>query len=430
MPRAPQPRTVLHVLAQRPSHTGSGTTLQALVRHAAEAGYRQAVVAGTSAADPHPVIEPLEAAQIYPLPFGEPPLDFPLPGMSDVMPYRSSRYSVLTPAQLAGYREAWRSHLTQVIDRTGPDVVHCHHLWLVSALLKDLYPELPVVNHCHATGLRQLDLCPHLADEVRAGAARHERYAALTRAQGKQLGATLGVDEARIGVVGAGYRDELFHARSRPPEIGPSLLYAGKLAHAKGLPWLLDAVAEQARDRPGLTLHIAGAGAGQEADALRERIASMAGLVRFHGQVDQPALAELMSQATAFVLPSFYEGLPLVLIEALASGCRLISTALPVVTDDLAPHLGEALTVVPLPRLRSVDEPEPADLPAFTAALGRAITATLDAAPLGDPATNLPETLGRFTWRAVFERVEQLWQQAATQAGRWAPRSTTPHPRS
>ncbi len=387
-------------------------------------------MAGTAADDPHPIIEPLLPTQIDPLPFGEPPLDFPVPGMSDVMPYASSRYSALTPAQLARYRQAWRDHLTRAIDRTEPDLAHCHHLWLVSAWLKDLYPDLPVVNHCHATGLRQLELCPHLVEEVRVGAARHEGYAALTQAQGTQLAATLGVEQARIGVVGAGYRDELFHARTRRRDTGPSLLFAGKLAQAKGLPWLLDTVAELGRDRPGLTLHIAGAGAGQEADALRARIATMAPQVRFHGQLDQPALAGLMQQVTAFVLPSFYEGLPLVLIEALACGCRLIGTALPAVVDDLAPHLGEALAVVPLPRLQSVDEPEPADLPAFTDALGSAISATLDAPALGDPAVTLPETLEQFTWRAVFDRVEQLWRRAATQAGRWAPRSTSPRPRS
>ncbi len=418
MPPAHRARSVLHVLAQRPSRTGSGITLQALVRHGAAAGHRQTVVVGTPADDPNPGVEPLEPAQIYPLRFGEPPLGFPLPGMSDVMPYRSSRYGALTADQLTQYREAWRAHLSRVLAQAQPDVVHSHHLWLVSALLKDLCPAVPVVTHCHATGLRQMKLCPHLADDVRAGLRRNECFAALTQRQAIEIGATLEVDADRIGVVGAGYREDLFHARGRATDAGPQLLYAGKLSRSKGLPWLLDAVATLASDRPGLVLHVAGSGAGDQAAQLRQRIEIMGGRVQLHGQLDQRALAALMRQVAVFVLPSFYEGLPLVLIEALACGCRLVSTALPAVAEQLAPQLGDVLTQVSLPRLVTVDEPEPADLGAFTDALSRAIGHSLDAPALGDPALTLAAPLRRFTWRAVFERVEQLWQVAATRAGR------------
>ena len=51
-------------------------------------------------------------------------------------------------------------------------------------------------------------------------------------------------------------------------------------------------------------------------------------LVTMHGQLDQPALADLMRRCAVCVLPSFYEGVPLVLVEAAACGCRLVSTDL------------------------------------------------------------------------------------------------------
>ena len=57
----------------------------------------------------------------------------------------------------------------------------------------------------------------------------------------------------------------------------------------------------------------------------------------------QPQLAALMGRCHAFVLPSFYEGLPLVLAEARACGCRLVATALSGVVSQLAPPLGEDL---------------------------------------------------------------------------------------
>ena len=102
---------VLHLLSQRPGRTGSGITLDALVRQAAAAGWEQQVVVGTPEDDPTPDVGGLTPAAIHPLRFGSESLPFALPGMSDVMPYPSSRWCDLSEAQLDAYRRAWRAHL-------------------------------------------------------------------------------------------------------------------------------------------------------------------------------------------------------------------------------------------------------------------------------------------------------------------------------
>ena len=122
-----------------------------------------------------------------------------------------------------------------------------------------------------------------------------------------------------------------------------------------------------------LRLHIAGSGAGPEAEALRQRMRALAPAVVLHGQLDQPQLADLMRRCGVCVLPSFYEGVPLVLVEAAACGCRLVSTALPGVVERIAPHLADRLTLVPLPRLKGSDQPVAADLPRFVADLEAAL---------------------------------------------------------
>jgi len=111
-----------------------------------------------------------------------------------------------------------------------------------------------------------------------------------------------------------------------------------------------------------------------------------------------------------FVLPSFYEGLPLVLLEALASGCRLVATALPGVREIFADAPADSIRIVDLPGLDGPDQPRPEDLPAFVDHLTRALTAQISAAVTSSldlaPAAAL---LGRYTWGGVFQRVSEVY---------------------
>ncbi len=400
--------SVLHILSQQPSLTGSGVTLNALVRLAARAGWEQHAVIGVPAKEKRPRVGDLPDEHIHPLFFEREPLPFPVPGMSDVMPYRSTRFAAMTAAQLDAYRTAWRTHLAGVLAIFRPDVIHANHLWIVSSLLKDIAPDIPVVMHCHATALRQLQLCPHLAEEIVAGCRRNEAVVTLQPGHVDQIAVAYGIDRARIHVVGAGYRDELFHTRGRNPDaaVGQAV-YIGKYSAAKGLPWLLEAVERLRREFPHLVLHVAGDGAGAEAETLRERMAAMAPTVKMHGQLPQEKLASLLRHCAVCVLPSFYEGVPLVLVEALACGCRLVSTALPGVEEVLAPHLGETLTTVALPRLTGPDTPLAEDLPAFTERLTLTLSLSLARPPLAEPSCS---SLEPFTWHSTFQRIARVWR--------------------
>lgn len=133
---------VLHVLSKRSSLTGSGVTLDAVVRCAAAAGHEQRVVAATPGADPAPRVGGLPADCVHPLHFGTPPLDFELPGMSDVMPYPSSRFSGLGAERLALYREAWIAHLRPLVASFEPHLIHSHYVWAVFARIERVWRRL------------------------------------------------------------------------------------------------------------------------------------------------------------------------------------------------------------------------------------------------------------------------------------------------
>lgn len=396
---------VAHLLSQRPSWTGSGVALDAIVRATDEAGWEQVAVVGTSADDPLPSVGTLPVERISPLVFEHAPLSYLLPGMSDVMPYPSSRFSELTDLQLIVYRHSWRSHVAQVVAEFQPDVIHCHHIWLMSALVKDIAERTPVVTHCHGTGLRQLELCPHLADEVRSGCRRNDAFVVLHEGHAETIERELGVDRSRIEIVGSGFRQDIFHEGDDTTR-GPTVTYAGKLSNAKGLPSLLDAVEQLSQGTPDLVLNVAGSGSGSEADALRQRMEAMENVV-YHEQLDQQRLADLLRASSVFALPSFYEGLPLVLVEAAACGCRLVSTALPGVVNQLALQLGDAIELVPLPRLEGTDRPIAEDLPEFVSRLALAIESSLARPPVENPQ----QFIAGMTWDAVFQRIQAVWRR-------------------
>jgi glycosyltransferase involved in cell wall biosynthesis len=271
-------------------------------------------------------------------------------------------------------------------------------------------PETAIVLHGHGTELRQLELCPHLARDVIEGCRRADRFALLHAEHARRYGEIYGLRAEQVAVVGAGYREEVFHARGRAADHGPSIVFAGKLSRAKGLPWLLDAAEQLAPRWPGLRLFVAGGGSSVESDVLRERMRALAPLVELCGELSQAELGELLRRSSVFVLPSFSEGLPLVLVEAAACGCRLVATRLPGIESGLEKPLAGALELVDPPRCVRADEPDPLDLPGFVNALTAALDRTLRRGPLAaEPLADLEA----FTWASVFRRVESLWLELA-----------------
>ncbi|MEM7231487.1 MAG: glycosyltransferase family 4 protein [Planctomycetota bacterium] len=395
-------RRVLHLLSQRPELTGSGITLDAIVRFAQTRSWEQHAVVGVPVGDV-PSVGELPPERIHALRFGEGgDLAFPVPGMSDVMPYASTVFSQMDEAQISAYREAWRERLAAVLEAVRPDVIHSHHIWLLSSLVKELAPDIPVVNHCHATGLRQLQLTPSLASEVVKGCSANDRFVALHSGHVEQLCDALNVSEDRVDVVGAGFRDDVFRAPANETARPDRIAFVGKLSRAKGVVELLEAFEAVRRARPGVELHVAGGGSGDEARDIAAKVEATAGVV-YHGMLKQFELAPLLQTSKVFVLPSYYEGLPLVLVEALASGCRLISTALPGVVEQIAPYVGSAMRLVDLPRIIPPDRPKEEDLPAFVSRLEAAMHESLDS-----PSVEKLD-LREFTWEAVGERVERIW---------------------
>jgi len=142
---------------------------------------------------------------------------------------------------------------------------------------------------------------------------------------------------SRLHVVHCGIEPESMVAQRRHEGRGRRLLFVGRFDHVKGLPLLLQAFSTLAQRDSELQLDLVGDGP-ERADlealvdelGLRER-------VTFHGYHSQAQLRADYAQADLFVLTSFAEGIPVVLMEAMAQGVPVVApriTGIPELVED------------------------------------------------------------------------------------------------
>jgi glycosyltransferase involved in cell wall biosynthesis len=152
------------------------------------------------------------------------------------------------------------------------------------------------------------------------------------------------------------------------------LVLVGWLAESKGIRELAAAFARVRASRPGTRLTLTIAGDGEMMPEVR-RWATEHGFVSdvaVPGWLDAASREQALRDADAFVLPSWYEGLPNAMIEAMAAGLPVIVTPVGTIPDVVVD--GETGLLVPVRDVaalaraveRMIDEP------AMRAAMGRA----------------------------------------------------------
>ncbi|MFV0244052.1 MAG: glycosyltransferase family 4 protein [Qingshengfaniella sp.] len=116
------------------------------------------------------------------------------------------------------------------------------------------------------------------------------------------------------------------YRRADRPEGGKRILFVGRLAAMKGVPVLLRAVAQVRTRYPDLHLTLIGDGPERPQIEALTRHLGLAECVEFAGYRDQDEVAAALAETDIFALPSFAEGLPVVLMEAMAAGVPVVAT--------------------------------------------------------------------------------------------------------
>lgn len=401
---------ILYLLSQRPDSTGSGIYTRALMKSAARAGHRCSLVAAGSSLDV-PDVRAIKADHIHLISFDKPPLPFSIPGMSDVMPYKSSRFMDLNERQLEIYEKTFGQAIIDAVEKTKPDIIHSNHLWIMSAIGRRLYPEIPMVVSCHGTDLRQFRNCPHLRKKILSHISGMDMILALTHVQKIEIAELYGVDEQIIQVMPSGFDPGIFYQTPKPAPPPFNLLYAGKLSQSKGLPLLLESLSHDRIKELPVHLYVAGSGSGPDKDLCNAIADKIADKITFCGALSPSDLGAMMRKAHIFILPSFFEGLPLVIIEALASGCRIVATDLPGIQELVKGLKGNWGQLIELPALETTDQPHEKDLPLIKERLANALESQILEFDQKEPlsADFFSDLKEKYSWEHIFRHAESIY---------------------
>lgn len=214
------------------------------------------------------------------------------------------------------------------------DLVHCHHIYpdaygmrslcekWKAPLIGDIHGDTFFTDYGSDTGLgRRLRGTLHSCSKI-VCVSRHIRELALEA----------GVDDEKLAFVPLGIDTERFKPRDKESirrEFGIKesrvVLYVGQLLKKKGLYDLLEAIS-LLRDTDDCRFVFVGNGPESEGLKRSARQLGIEGRVLFTGQQLGEDLSKWYSLADVFVLPSWTEGRPTVINEAMASGCAVVAT--------------------------------------------------------------------------------------------------------
>jgi glycosyltransferase involved in cell wall biosynthesis len=292
-----------------------------------------------------------------------PEAPFADPGI-DTVARRAVDLTPLIGAQLS-ISPGFARYATTVIRRNRPDVLYAHSIHFhgsLAAAVASRRTGIPLVTVVHVGGLDAL------AGRARLLAELHERtlgrfvlrssaavvaVAPEVASHARRRGARGTVTVAPNGVAHATFTPA---PPQEAPDDLPVVLFVGRLVDNKGIGLLLDAA--RALWRSGRRFRVVVVGEGARRAALTAECRAAGEPVEFTGHCDR--VAERMQAAAVVVRPSYTEGMPLAVLEAMASRRCLVVSDIPAhaallehgvsgmlhrVGDvaDLAVHLGAVL---------------------------------------------------------------------------------------
>ena len=412
---------ILSIITQKPSSTGSGIYLTEILKSYQHLGEEQAVICGVTKEDKLPDIPSVDFFPVY---YESEELPYPVLGMSDEMPYISTRYKDLTKEMLEQFERAFSKKLEEVMSVFSPDLILCHHLYLLTALVREKCPQIPIFAFCHNTDLRQMEKHDLEKERIVRNIQKLDKIFTPKEAQRQEVLRLYGVEPEKVINIGIGYNAEVLglpkedvlspHGIPRRREIRSAsgekyakgeywdLLFAGKLGEKKGVFSLLRSLeALYQKGRKNFRLFMVGDNGNQEEKEAVYALAKTCSYpIHFLGRLDYSDLIPWYEFSDCFLLPSFFDAVPMTVIESLACGNKVVLTALEGLEDFFTENLPTApIFFVELPPRKNADEIPEEVLPVFEERLEKQIAQCMDS------EYSKMISMGNLSWDGIAEKV-------------------------
>jgi len=229
---------------------------------------------------------------------------------------------------------AIRTFIALVRRRFTLDFIHAHqpHLQSVASLLAARIIDIPSAITFHVRVPDERVLGREFTSVLAFLASRLARVSVLVS---ERIGKDFGIEKSRV--IPNGVDIPALHSKrpTIPGNNGPfQLVFAGRVTQTKGVFVLLEALGKAKKDLDSVALQTFGPMEDRISYERAKQTFGVAGLVEDHGHDEQ--WHRTLQEGQVFVLPSFYEGLPLALLEAMAHGLAVIATPVGAIPDIIA----------------------------------------------------------------------------------------------
>lgn len=397
---------VLHVLAQLPTRTGSGIYFTNVIDGLKK--YDNIEQACIYATNPEYSFNILENQ--YEVAFESDSLPFPIVGMSDIMPYPNTLYKNMTDEM----HDLWKKEFLKQLDcakkEFNPDVILTHHLWILSSMVCDVFPDKKIIAFCHNTDIRQAKQNPHIKEKHVLSLNRLDKVFALSRLHYSDIKQVFDISKEKIVNIGAGYNEKMFFPLDKySAKDKIELLYVGKFDESKGFYELIKAFKIIEKKYKNITLDLIGALKQENKDRI-EKLTEKSPNIKIYNTKDQKEMADIMRTKDIFIMPSYFEGLGLIAVEALGSGLRVVSTKIEGLMELLGDELNSSdiIEYVDLPTIYDTDKAVEEEKPAFILRLIEKIEEMIKRTKeKREIEKELLEKVFTLSWKAKIEEIKE-----------------------
>lgn len=395
---------ILSIIAQKPMATGSGVYLHEIVNCIHNYGHEQRVICALN--DNEDISDVFNFdIKIEPVVFNTKNLPFDIAGMSDSMPYSSTKYSDLLNDENNKkiWEDAFINKVKEVIADFSPDLIICHHLFYLTSIVRDLFPNIKIYGICHGTDIRQMkkdNIRSDIKTFIKQNIQKLDKIFALTYEQEIMIEETYDIPSTKIEAIGIGYNNKIFinHNISLNKKKN-KILFVGKISKSKGVLELIKAINLLSDNNITLDL-VGGKGIEEEYKEIMTESKKKNMNINFLGVISEEQLVNEYNSHELFVLPSHYEGLALAPIEAMACGAKVVISDLPGIRPFYEKHIQNAyIDYVKTPTFDNVDVLSNEKSDEFSMRLATAIKKAIS-----DNDTYIPDT-SSISWDNIANKI-------------------------